>query len=144
MRLGVFSVLYSQLPFEQALDKFRGMGLDAVEVGCGNYPGDAHCKPAELLADEEKARAFRKGVADREMIISALSQHGNPVHPDPEFRARDRKVWEDTVRLAEALEVPVVVAFSGCPGDHEDAQASRHPQLPKRQTNVAPPPGVCS
>ena len=24
------------------------------------------------------------------MIISGLSQHGNPLHPDPDFRARDR------------------------------------------------------
>ncbi|MFL5796834.1 MAG: sugar phosphate isomerase/epimerase family protein [Actinomycetota bacterium] len=122
MRLGVFSVLYSQLPFEQALDKFQGLGLDAVEIGCGNYPGDAHCKPAELLADDRRTKAFRQAVEDRGMIISALSQHGNPVHPDPEFRRKDRAVWQDTVRLAEALEVPVVVAFSGCPGDHEGAR----------------------
>ena len=62
MRLGVFSVLYSQLPFEQALDRFQGLGLDAVEIGCGNYPGDAHCKPAELLADDRRTKAFRKAV----------------------------------------------------------------------------------
>jgi sugar phosphate isomerase/epimerase len=122
MRLGVFTVPYAQMPFEEALDRFREMGLDAVEVGCGNYPGDAHCKPAELLADEAKAKAFREAVESRGMIISALSQHGNPVHPDPEFRARDRRVWEDTVRLAEVLEVPVVNAFSGCPGDQEEAR----------------------
>jgi sugar phosphate isomerase/epimerase len=111
MRLGVFTVPYSGLPFEEMLDKVRAMGVEAVELGCGNYPGDAHCKPDELLADERRAAAF-----------SALSQHGNPVHPDPEFRARDRAVWEKTVRLAEVLEVPVVCAFSGCPGDHEGAK----------------------
>jgi sugar phosphate isomerase/epimerase len=122
MRLGVFSVLYSQLPFEQALDKIRDMGADAVEIGTGNYPGDAHCKPQELLADQAKARAFRRAVEERGMIISALSQHGNPVHPDPAFRERDRKVWDATVRLAEILEVPVVIAFSGCPGDHPGAK----------------------
>ena len=122
MKLGVFTVPYSQLPFEEALDKVRAMGVDAVEIGCGNYPGDAHCKPAELLADEARATAFRKAVEERGMIISALSQHGNPVHPDAEFRARDRRVWEDTVRLAGLLEVPVVCAFSGCPGDHDGAR----------------------
>jgi sugar phosphate isomerase/epimerase len=122
MRLGVFSVLYSQLPFEQALDKIREMGADAVEIGTGNYPGDAHCKPEELLADQAKARAFRGAVEERGMTISALSQHGNPVHPDPAFRERDRKIWDATVRLAEVLEVPVVIAFSGCPGDHAGAK----------------------
>jgi sugar phosphate isomerase/epimerase len=122
MKLGVFTVLYRDLPFEEALDRLAGMGVEAVEIGTGNYPGDAHCKPDELLADEAKARAFRDAVERRGLIISGLSQHGNPVHPDPEFRDRDRKVWDATVRLAEVLEVPVVMAFSGCPGDHDGAR----------------------
>ena len=122
MKLGVFTVLYRNLPFEDALDKLQGMGIEAVEIGTGNYPGNAHCDPEELLGDETKARKFREAVESRGMVISALSQHGNPVHPDPEFRARDRAVWEKTVRLAEVLEVPVVIAFSGCPGDHEGAR----------------------
>jgi sugar phosphate isomerase/epimerase len=122
VKLGVFTVLYRDRPFEEALDRFAEMGLEAVEIGTGNYPGDAHCKPDELLADGSKARAFRKAVEDRGMIISGLSQHGNPLHPDPDFRARDRAVWDKTVRLAELLEVPVVMAFSGCPGDHEGAK----------------------
>jgi sugar phosphate isomerase/epimerase len=122
MRLGVFTVLYRDRPFEEALDRFVEMGLEAVEIGTGNYPGDAHCKPDELLADPEKARAFRRAVEDRGMHISGLSQHGNPLHPDPAFRERDRAVWRSTIRLAEVLEVPVVMAFSGCPGDHEGAK----------------------
>src|SRR5438105_15592164 len=95
MRLGVFSVLYSQLPFEEALDRFRGMGLDAVEVGCGNYPGEGHCKPAELLADETRLTAFRREVGQRDRIISALSQHGDPVHTDRELQALKRQLVKD-------------------------------------------------
>ena len=122
MKLGVFAVLYSGLPFEQALDKVKDMGVEAVEIGTGNYPGDAHCKPDELLADAKKARAFKEAVESRDLVISALSQHGNPIHPDPEFARKDREVWDKTVRLAEVLEVPVVIAFSGCPGDHPGAK----------------------
>lgn len=122
MKLGVFTVLYRELPFEEMLDKLAGMGVQAVELGTGNYPGDAHCKPDELLADARKARAFRDAVASRGLEISALSQHGNPLHPDDDFRTRDREVWDKTIRLAEILEVPVVNAFSGCPGDHPGAK----------------------
>ena len=122
MKLGVFTVLYADLPFEEMLDKVHAMGLDAVELGTGNYPGDAHCRPEELLADAAKAKALRDAVESRGLVISALSQHGNPVHPDTEFAKRDREVWENTVRLAEVLEVPVVNAFSGCPGDHPGAR----------------------
>jgi sugar phosphate isomerase/epimerase len=122
VKLGVFTVLYRDRPFEETLDRVAEMGIEAVEIGTGNYPGDAHCKPEELLADPAKAAAFRKAVEDRGMIISGLSQHGNPIHPDPAFRERDRAVWSSTIRLAEILEVPVVMAFSGCPGDHEGAK----------------------
>jgi sugar phosphate isomerase/epimerase len=122
VKLGVFTVLYRDLPFEAMLDRVVELGLDAVELGTGNYPGDAHCRPDELLADPATMQAFRDAIESRGLVISGLSQHGNPVHPDPEFRAHDRDVWEKTIRLAEALEVPVVMAFSGCPGDHEGAR----------------------
>ncbi|HYZ13111.1 MAG TPA: sugar phosphate isomerase/epimerase [Actinomycetota bacterium] len=122
MKLGVFTVLYRELAFEQMLDKVKALGLDAVELGTGNYPGNHHCDPDELLADPTKATAFRRAVESRGLVISALSQHGNPVHPDAEFAKRDREVFDKTIRLAEVLEVPVVNAFSGCPGDHAGAK----------------------
>ena len=40
MRIGVFSVLFQQLPFEAALDKIAAAGATAVEIGAGGYPGD--------------------------------------------------------------------------------------------------------
>jgi sugar phosphate isomerase/epimerase len=122
MKLGVFTVLYRDLPLEEMLDAVVELGLDAVELGTGNYPGDAHCKPDELLGDLQRLRAFRNAIESRGLEISGLSQHGNPVHPDPSFRERDREVWRKTLQLAEQLEVPVVMAFSGCPGDHEGAR----------------------
>jgi sugar phosphate isomerase/epimerase len=122
MKLGVFTVPYQALPFEDALDKLASMGVEAVEIGTGNYPGSGHCQPHELLADQGAARRFADAVTSRGMIISALSQHGNPLHPDGEFARASHETWRATVRLAELLEVPVVCAFSGCPGDQEGAR----------------------
>jgi sugar phosphate isomerase/epimerase len=122
MQLGVFTVLYRDLAFEPMLDRLASMGVQTIELGTGNYPGDAHCKPDELLGDSAALAAFRRSIDERGLRISALSQHGNPLHPDDAFRERDRQVWTKTLRLAEALEVPVVNAFSGCPGDHEGAR----------------------
>ena len=39
-----------------------------------------------------------------------------PVHPDPKIAARDDQYFRNSVLLAERLEVPVIVGFSGCPG----------------------------
>ncbi|MBA2426062.1 MAG: sugar phosphate isomerase/epimerase [Actinobacteria bacterium] len=117
MKLGVLTVLYQGLPLEGALDKLAALGVEAVELGTGNYPGDHHCNPFELRGDTTKAIELRKKVADRGMFISALSQHGNPLHPDDDFAHRAHETWRATVELAAILEVGVVNAFSGCPGD---------------------------
>jgi sugar phosphate isomerase/epimerase len=69
-----------------------------------------------LLDDAGARRELRSAVESRGMIISALSQHGNPLHPDAAVAAAAHETWRKTVRLAAVLEVPVVNAFSGCPG----------------------------
>ena len=124
MKLGVLTVLYQDLPVETTLDKLAELGVEAVEFGTGNYPGNAHCDPDELLADASKARALKRVVADRGMIISALSCHGNPLHPNEDVARSAHDVWRKTSRLAAELEVGVVNGFSGCPGDHAGA---KHP-----------------
>lgn len=124
MKLGVFTVLYQKLSLPATLEKLAAMGVEAVEIGTGNYPGSHHCDVDALLADPSEAQAFRKAVEGRGMIISALSQHGNPLHPQLEIADAAHTIWRKTVRLAELLEVPVVNAFSGCPGDSE---TSRYP-----------------
>jgi sugar phosphate isomerase/epimerase len=124
MKLGVFTVLLRDLPFERMLDTLADLGVEAVEIGTGNYPGSHHCDADELLADGSKADAFRKAVGSRGMIVSALSQHGNPLHPQDDIARAAHETWRKTVLLAERLEVPVVNAFSGCPGDSD---GSRYP-----------------
>ena len=122
MRLGVLNVLLAKLPFEEALDYLVQSGLDTVEIGSGGYTNDAHCKPAELLADPQKLAAFQKALADRNMTISALSCHGNPLHPNRERADQDHQAFVDSVLLAEKLGVDTVITFSGCPGESETSQ----------------------
>jgi len=116
LRVGVFTPLLSQLPLDQVLKKLRSHHIDTVELGTGNYPGDAHCKLA-MLEDAAALADFRKTLADHGFTISALSCHGNPLHPDADRARHDQEVSRKTIRLAEKLGVPVVVDFSGCPGD---------------------------
>jgi sugar phosphate isomerase/epimerase len=122
VKLGVLTVLYQNLALEEALDKLRSMGAEAVEIGTGNYPGNAHCNLDEVLVDGQTARNFGKAVESRGLMISALSQHGNPLHPEGSIAKAAHDIWRKTVQLASELEVPVVNAFSGCPGDSEDSK----------------------
>lgn len=114
--IGVFDPVYNNLSLDQMLEKISALQLEAVEIGTGGYPGDSHCPVAELLADPTKARAWKKKFEDRNIRVAAFSCHGNPVHPDAKIAARDAHIFRNTVLLAERLDVPVIVGFSGCPG----------------------------
>jgi len=116
MKLGVFTVPFGAKPFEETLDYVADLGLQAVEIGTGCWPGDAHCQPDRLLESATKLKAFRRAVESRNLIISALSCHGNPIHPDARVARRDHAVFEKTVKLAAKLGVGTVITFSGCPG----------------------------
>jgi len=114
--IGVFDPVYKDLSLEAMLDKITALGLEAVEIGTGGYPTSPHCPVADLLADPAKARAWKKKFEDRNILVATLSCHGNPVHPDPAIAQRDVETFHRTALLAERLEVPVIVGFSGCPG----------------------------
>jgi sugar phosphate isomerase/epimerase len=114
--IGVFDPVYDHLSLDEMLDKITALGLEAVEIGTGGYPGTKHCPVADLLADPAKAKAWKKKFEDRNILVATFSCHGNPVHPDPNVAKRDDEAFRRTVRLAERLEVPVIVTFSGCPG----------------------------
>ncbi|WP_226037080.1 sugar phosphate isomerase/epimerase family protein [Aquibacillus saliphilus] len=122
MKLGVFAVLFGDRTLEEALDVIAETGLDSVEIGTGGYPGEAHCNPVELLADESKLQAFKKAIDDRGLTISALSCHGNPLHPNLEISEKHHQQFENTVRLASKLGVETVITFSGCPGESEHSR----------------------
>jgi len=122
MKLGVLTVLFSSEPLEKVLDMVAKAGCQCVELGCGNYPGSAHCNPDELLAKEDKIKKLKDLIASKGLEISALSCHGNPLHPDKKIADANIEVMKKTVRLAKKLGVEVVINFSGCPGDCDNSK----------------------
>lgn len=123
-------VLFGGRKLEDALDYVVSKGLKAVEIGTGGYPGNSHCNPKELLENEAALQEFKHAIESRGLIISALSCHGNPLHPQKELADKDHEVFVDTVKLAQKLGVKVVNTFSGCPGDHEGAKYPNWPVAP--------------
>jgi sugar phosphate isomerase/epimerase len=123
MKVGVFTALLASLSFDQVIEKLRKLGVSTVELGTGNYPGGPHCK-LEMLNDRTALKEFKQKLEDNGVTISALSCHGEPLHPNPAVAKANQEVSRKTILLAEKLGVPVVVDFSGCPGDSEKA---KHP-----------------
>lgn len=122
MKLGVFTNIVGEMPFPKALEYFKSMGIEMIEIGCGGYPGKAHCDPDILLNDEEKFNEFMKTIADSGLEVSALSCHGNPVHPNNKIAAEFHRDMENAVLLAEKMGITQINCFSGCPGDSETSQ----------------------
>ena len=116
MKLGVLTNLFAGMSLEEALTKFEALGIEAAEIGCGGYPGKAHCDPKILLNDDKALAEFKATLARHHIELSNLSAHGNPVHPDGKIAKAFHDDFVDAVLLAEKLGVDTVVTFSGCPG----------------------------
>ena len=122
MKLGVFTCLLNHLSLEEALQYFSSLGIQMIELGCGGTPGTAHCNPEVLLHDETAMNAFRDTIKKYNMEISALSCHGNPVHPQQEVADMYDRAIRNGILMAERLGIHQINTFSGCPGDQDGAK----------------------
>ncbi len=116
MKLGVLTVLLGDKPLRAACELLAGLGVQSLEIGCGGFPGKAHADPKVLLSDPAALREFKAAIADNGLTLSALSVHGNGVHPDPAQARAANDDFVDALKLAQALSIDTVVTFSGCPG----------------------------
>ena len=105
MDISVFSVVYKDLPLEEALDRIKAKGVNSVEVGAGGFIGKEHCNPGELLENDALLEKFKAAFADREMEIVCLSCHGNPLHPQIDLAQEYHQDIKDAIDLASVLDV---------------------------------------
>ena len=117
MKLGLFTPVFNDRSLEAMLEALRQWPqITMLEIGTGGWPGGKHLELSALLGNAGRISAYRRQLAEAGLQISALSCHGNAIHPDQAAAERDDRLFRQTVELAEQMEVPVVVTFSGCPG----------------------------
>ncbi len=122
MLLGVMSPVLGGISLEEMIKYLSSLGVQALELGCGGYPGKAHCDAADFLAHPEKIEHLKKLLVTYNMKLPALACHGNPLHPNKEIAARFEQDFDNAVLLAEKLGIDTIVGFSGCPGDCPESQ----------------------
>ncbi len=115
MKIGIFLVIFKNLPIIEALDKTKSIGASAIEIGTGGYPGSHHCPVDELLESEEMRNNYLSEVEKREMIISAFSCHYEPLHPNQTLAEESDDIFKKSVLLAEKLNIPVINVLSSTP-----------------------------
>jgi len=119
MKIGIFTALFHDMAIEPALDIIAEAGIKAVEFGGGAYPGNRHLDDVggvqKLIEDEGARRKLHSITESRGLEISAISVHGNPIHPNKSIAQDHHNAFRNAVLLAEKLGVGVVNGVSGCP-----------------------------
>jgi len=121
MKVGLFTALLANLSLDDVIAKVKPLGITALELGTGNYPGEPHLK-LDWLKQPAKLKEFKQKLEDAGIAISALSSHGNPLHPNKALAKLHAETSRKTILLAEKLGVKTVIDFSGCPGDSENSK----------------------
>ena len=117
MKIGLFTDSLPDLTFNAALDWIAAQGIEAVEIGTGNFSQAAHCDVARLQRSAEVREEFTGEITSRGLTLSALNCNGNLLDPHPERGERSRATFYQTVEAASLLGLGTVVTMSGCPGD---------------------------
>ncbi|MBE5709242.1 MAG: sugar phosphate isomerase/epimerase [Oscillibacter sp.] len=116
MKLGLVTDSLADRSLAEAAAVCRGLGLEQVELGCGNWSPAPHVDLKRLTADAGARHRLLDTLGENGLTISALNCSGNPLA----FQ-KDWEVTEKTFRLAKLLGVEKIVMMSGlpagCPGD---------------------------
>lgn len=122
MEISVFNPILSHLSLKEALEFLLASGVRNIELGCGGYPGTAHADARVLASSPSQLTELKDMLDSYNIKISALSVHGNPVHPDQSKADQAKGDYEAACLIANKLAVDTLVTFSGCPGSPDDSK----------------------
>ena len=122
MKLSVVSGVLGGMSLDESLGYLKSIGVSQFELGVGGYPGTKHADAKVLVKDKAKRDELVATFKKHDMEISALSVHGNCVHPDKAVAAGFEEDFEAACVLAGQIGVTRIITFSGCPGSDPDAK----------------------
>jgi len=80
MKLGLLTGVLGDHDRAGAFDICAELGLDAVELGTGEFSSDWHVGLDAIVDDPKAVETLQRDLDSRGLEISALSCHGNPLH----------------------------------------------------------------
>jgi len=123
LKIGVLtSQPFPDQPLDEVLEYLSSRGVECVELSCGGFLGSTHLEPEKAMKDDSEIERILELMDEYDMEISAISAHGNPIHPQEEKAESYDNDLRTAIELADRLGVDVVNGFSGCPGASEDSK----------------------
>lgn len=120
MKIGLVTDCLAGQSFQELLKTCQALGIEQIELGCGNWSSAPHIDLDGLLESETKRDEMKGMLADCGISISAFNCSGNPLAPG-EWGEREREVTRKTFRLSKYFGLDTVVMMSGLPaGGPED------------------------
>ena len=116
MEIGLFTDGLMHLPLAAALETASRLGVQAVEIGTGNFSPASHCDLDRLLDYSDARAEFLETIQGNGLRLAALNCSGNPLHPNESVSRKTVEITRKTLQLAGMLGVERIVCMSGCPG----------------------------
>jgi sugar phosphate isomerase/epimerase len=115
VQIGLMSASMLDRPWDEMLDAMAAQGVCWVEACGGGHIPTRHFDPVALVRDGDARARFVASLRERELRLSSLSCHGNPLHPEESRADSDRAALAAMCRLAPDLGVTHVNVLAGLP-----------------------------
>lgn len=122
MKLSVVSGALGEMNLDESLGYLKSLGVTQFELGVGGYPGTKHADAKILSVDKAAREKLLATFKKHGMEISALSVHGNSIHPNKKIAKSFEEDFRAACVLAGQIGVDRIVTFSGCPGSDPKAE----------------------
>jgi len=115
MKIGLVTDGLGHLSFDDLLTTCKKLGIEEIELGCGNWSAAPHVDIDAWLSNSKLIESIKKSLEENKIRISAFNCSGNPLYPG-EKGEDDREIVRKTFELASIFDVKTIVMMSGLPG----------------------------
>jgi sugar phosphate isomerase/epimerase len=119
MKIGLVSDCLGKKTFEELLQTCKGLRIEQVELGTGNWSSAPHVDLNGLLESATKRDEIKGLLRDYDISISAFNCSGNPLAPGT-WGEHDNEITTKTFKLSEYFGLDNVVMMSGLPAGGPD------------------------
>ena len=116
MKFGAYTACLHDRTLPDALKVLADLGLESAEINSGGFLDYPHIPMDAILHSSGAAEDYLGLYEGTGITLTGLNCNGNPLHADPEVRAKHSEDLRRSIKVAGKIGVKRVVTMSGLPG----------------------------